>query len=131
MKKLFLFMALAAVALLALSCTSMLPDRIEKFVDKVEKNASSYTEEDWEKVSDQFSNLMDQYKQVKDKLSKEDQKRVDKAVGRYRAIVIKSGIKNVVDDFSSAVKGALEGVGGFFEGLGGKSKEAGSGAKTE
>ena len=131
MKKLFLFMALAAAALVALSCTSLLPTRIEKFVDKVEKNASSYTEADWEKVSDQFSNLMEQYEKTQDKLSQEDRSRIDKAIGRYHAIVLKSGINNVINDFSNAVKGALKGVGGFFEGLGGKSKEPGSGAKTE
>ena len=123
MKKLFLFMALAAAALVALSCTSMLPARIEKFVDKVEKNAPSYSEADWDKVSDQFTKLMDQYDKAYDKLPKEDRERIDKAVGRYHAIVLKSGVNNIINSFDKAVNGVLKGVGGFFEGLGGKSKE--------
>lgn len=131
MKQFFMFMALAAAALVFISCTSLLPARIENFVDKVEKNAPSYSEEDWDKVSDQFTKLMDRYEKVYNKLSKEDRARIDKAVGRYHAIVLKSGVNNIVNSFDKAVQGVLKGVGGFFEGLGGKSKEPGSGAKTE
>ncbi len=131
MKQFFMFMALAVGALVFISCTSLLPARIEKFVDKVEKNAPSYSEADWDKVSDQFTKLMDQYEKSYDKLTKEDRARIDKAVGRYRAIVLKSGVKNIINSFDKAVKGVLGGVGGFFEGLGGKSKEPAPEAKTE
>ena len=67
MKKFYLSLTLIALALIALSCTQMLPDRVERFVDRVEKNASTYTEEDWERASEQFTKLADEYKESYDK----------------------------------------------------------------
>lgn len=123
MKKFFLFMAFAALALAAISCTAMLPTRFERFVGRVEKNASSFTKEDWDKTSQSFEKLMNAYEKSYDKLSKEDRSRIDKAIGRYHAIVVKSGLNNIIKSFDRTVKGALGGIGGFFEGLGGKSED--------
>ena len=121
MRRFFLFIALAVAATIAISCTSMLADRFEMFVDRVEKDAPSYDEEDWQKVSEQFDELMDQYEEVKDKLSNEDQKRIDKAITRYSKVILKSGAKNIIKNFDDAVKGIVKGIGSFFDSLGGES----------
>lgn len=123
MKKFFLFMAFAALALAAISCTAMLPTRFERFVDRVEKNASSFTKEDWDKTSQSFEKLMNAYEKSYDKLSKEDRSRIDKAVGRYHAIVLKSGVKNVIKSFDRAAKGVVDGVKSFLDELGGSGEE--------
>ena len=125
MKKYFLLIALVALTLAAVSCKSMLPGRFERFVNKVEKNASSYTKEDWNSVTDKFTKLVDEYKNSYDKLSKEDRQRIDKAIGRFGAIAIKSGIGSVIQTvnetmsgLSSTLKSVIEGVGSFLKELG-------------
>lgn len=125
MKKISLLMAVIALALVAVSCTSMLPARFERFVNKVEKNASSYTKEDWNSVTDQFTKLVEEYQKSYDKLSKEDRQRIDKAIGRFSAIAIKSGVGSViqtvnetVSGLSSTLQNVIEGVGSFLKELG-------------
>lgn len=125
MKKISLLMAVIALALVAVSCTSMLPARFERFVNKVEKNASSYTKEDWNSVTDQFTKLVEEYQKSYDKLSKEDRQRIDKAIGRFSAIAIKSGVSSAVQTINEAVSGlsstlqnVVEGVGSFLKELG-------------
>lgn len=125
MKKYSLLMAVIALALVAVSCTPMLPARFERFVNKVEKNASSYTKEDWNSVTDQFADLVEEYQKSYDKLSKEDRQRIDKAIGRFGAIAIKSGMSSAVQTVNEAVSGlsstlqnVVEGVGSFLKELG-------------
>ena len=122
MRRISLFFALFAAAIIAISCTSTLPTRFERFVDRVEKNAASYDEDDWQKVSDQFTKLTYQYEKVQDRLSKEDCKRINKAIGRYRVLVIKSGVKNAINSFKKAMEelpstlqGIIDGVGSFLD----------------
>lgn len=125
MKRLFCFLSITLIALIAVSCTSMLPVRFEQFVDKVEKNGSSYSEKEWQETSAKFEKLMNEYNQAYDKLSTDDQERINKAIGRYHAVVIKSGVNSVISSFdkivssvSSKVKGFLDGVGSFLNELG-------------
>lgn len=123
MKKFFLFLAFAALALAAISCTAMLPARFERFVDRVEKNAPSFTKEDWDKTSQTFEKLMNAYEKSYDKLSKEDRSRIDKAIGRYHAIAVKSGLNNIIKSFDRAAKGVVDGVKSFLDELGGSGEE--------
>ena len=104
---------------------TLLPLRFERFVDKVEKNADSFTKEEWQSASDQFDKLMADYEKSYDKLSDQDKERIDKAIGRYHALVVKSGINSVIESFneavsdlSSTIKGIVKGIGSFFEELG-------------
>ncbi len=123
MKKFFLFLAFAALALAAISCTAMLPARFERFVDRVEKNAPSFTKEDWDKTSQTFEKLMNAYEKSYDKLSKEDRSRIDKAIGRYHAIAINSGLNSIIKSFDRAAKGVVDGVKSFLDELGGSGEE--------
>lgn len=125
MKKLFLLMALVALTFTVVSCSSMLPARFERFVDKVEQKAPTYTEEDWNKVSDRFQKLVASYKKSYDKLTKEERKSIESSIGRYRAIVFKSGVKNAIQsvndtlsDLYSTLRNVIEGVGSFIKELG-------------
>lgn len=125
MKKVFSYVCIMALALVAFSCTSMLPVRFEKFVDRVESKYSSFNDEDWQKASSQFEKLMEEYENSYDKFSPEERERIDKAIGRYHAIVVKSGINSVIQSFdelvsgvTSKIKGLLDGVGSFLDELG-------------
>ena len=124
MKKYLFTIALAALVLVLCSWTTLLVKRFEHFVDKVEKNYATYTDEDWDKANETFSDLMKEYDEDYEKCTEEQHERIDKAIGRYHAIVVKSGAKEAVQSFNDAMgkvstklKSILTGIGSFFESL--------------
>lgn len=116
MKKV-LFMLLAMV--LMASCTSMLPKQFTSLADKVEKNGASFSEAQWEKVSDQFDNLMEKYNANIDKFNADQKKEINSAIGRFQAAQLKAGLGEV----GNAIEGLVEGAKGFLEGLGGDGEK--------
>ena len=124
MKRLSYIIALAALTLILCSWTTLLVKRFEHFVDKVEKNAATYTEEDWEKANESFSDLMKEYDEDYDKCSEEQYDRIDKCIGRYHALVVKSGaddtlkeLNEVLSKVSVKVRSILMGLGSFLQNL--------------
>ncbi|MBQ4299031.1 MAG: hypothetical protein II763_01785 [Bacteroidales bacterium] len=124
MKRLSYIIALAALTLILCSWTTLLVKRFEHFVDKVEKNAATYTEEDWEKANESFSDLMKEYDEDYDKCSEEQHDRIDKCIGRYHALVVKSGaddtlkeLNEVLSKVSVKVRSILMGLGSFLQNL--------------
>ena len=122
MKKYLLFVVLALAATIILTSFGFsLPSQFEHFVDKVEKNAPEYTKEDWNKASEQFKKLMDKYKDAFDNTSEEDKERIDKSIGKYRAIVFKYGVSKSFDESMKTLGPKLESLGrrleSFFEEL--------------
>ena len=124
MKRLRYIIALAALTLILCSWTTLLVKRFEHFVDKVEKNAATYTEEDWEKANESFSDLMKEYDEDYDKCSEEQHDRIDKCIGRYHALVVKSGaddtlkeLNEVLSKVSVKVRSILMGLGSFLQNL--------------
>ena len=120
--KRILFMMLAVVAVLSLtSCKETLPNRFDSFVDKVEKNAGSYTEADWNAANDKFEKLVDEYQENKDSYTSEEKKQINAAIGKYLGLVAKSGINTAIDavnGFLDQIPSLFEGIGGFLKGLG-------------
>ncbi|MBO4340764.1 MAG: hypothetical protein J5835_04995 [Bacteroidales bacterium] len=105
MKKYLILVVLAiAATIIFTSFGFSLPSQFEHFVDKVEKNASEYTEKDWSKASEQFNKLMDKYKESYDTISDEDKERIDKSIGKYRAIVFRSGFNRAIESFNEYMK---------------------------
>lgn len=124
MKRLSYIITLAALTLILCSWTTLLVKRFEHFVDKVEKNAATYTEEDWEKANESFSDLMKEYDEDYDKCSEEQHDRIDKCIGRYHALVVKSGaddtlkeLNEVLSKVSVKVRSILMGLGSFLQNL--------------
>lgn len=118
MKKIVLVLAFVAFLAGLTSCKSMLPARFEHFVDKVEKEAPNYTEKDWDKASKKFESLVAQYEKAYENLSKEDRKRINKAIGQYQALVIKYGFSNALDSFTSVMKDLQSKIGELIKGAG-------------
>ena len=84
MKKQIIILMLMAASLTAFaSCESeSRVDDLKEFVEKVQKEAGTYTEEKWEEVNDEFSKLLDKLNQYED-LSEEELKEID---DMYRSI---------------------------------------------
>ena len=116
MKK-FLITIVLAIAGVIILCSFgfSLPSQFERFVDKVEKNAPEYTQEDWKKASEQFKQLMDKYKEAFDNTSEEDKERIDKSIGKYRAIVFKYGVSKSFDESMKTLGPKLESLGRRLE----------------
>ena len=115
-------MLLAVVAVLSFtSCKETLPQRFDSFVNKVEKNAASYSAADWEAANAKFEKLVDEYQQNKDSYNTEQKKQINAAVGKYLGLVAKSGISTAIDavnGFIDQIPSLFEGIGGFLKGLG-------------
>jgi hypothetical protein len=105
---------LVFAAVLLASCTSTLPCQFTKLADQVEKKGDSFSEAQWEKVSDQFDDLLEKYKADADKYNAEQKKEINSAIGRIQGAMLKAGIGKA----AGAVDEVLDEAKGFFEGLG-------------
>ena len=109
MKKLILL--IAAVLCLA-SCKSF-PEKVEIFVSDVEANYKTYTELDWAAKDQQMAEFKLEYAKKADKLSQYERDYINKAFGRYDAVVAMAKVGDAV----SGVKELLQGAGRYIEGL--------------
>ena len=114
---------LAFAALLMTACAFSLPGKFTQLADKVA--AKGATPAQWEKANAQFEALVNQYVDKYDKLSNEDKKEINAAIGKYTATALKCGVADGLKQINallkkvpSAIDTAAEGAKGFFEELG-------------
>lgn len=123
MKKILVFTMMAAVCMLlfaACNRTETLPKRFDSFVEKVEKQAASYSEDDWAKANDQFNKLVQEFKDNKTAFNEDQQKQIRADISKYFALVTKSGVNsaiNAVNEVLNTIPNLIEGVGNFFKDL--------------
>ena len=122
MKKI-LFLAIAA--LLMTACAFSLPGKFTELADKVAAKGADYSPQQWEKANARFEKLVQQYVDKYDKLSGEDKKEINAAIGKYTATAVKCGVADglkqinaLLKQVPSAVDTAVEGAKGFLEELG-------------
>ena len=122
MKKVTLLTIVAFAILLFSSCDKKQRaiDNLSDLVEKVEKNASEYTEEDWVEVNQQYDKLVAEIDKYD--YSGKDSERISKLKGKYAGIKARNTISKFVDGIDKTakeVKGAIE---GFTEGLTDRNK---------
>ena len=122
MKK--ILVALFAIFLMA-SCTSSLPARFSRLADKVDSKGANYSEAQWDKANAQFEKLIQEYVDNYDSFNREQKKEINKAIAKYSAAVLKSGVGNaigvmqdILSELPSTLNDILDGAKGFLEGLG-------------
>jgi mevalonate pyrophosphate decarboxylase len=81
----------------------------ERFVKRVEKNAMSYTKEQWEKNDEQLKKYVNQYDKVKQKLSSDEKMKVGELTVRYYKARVKAKGLNILGE----IDGWLEYLKGF------------------
>ena len=123
MIKRLVFLALAA--LLMTACAFSLPGKFTELADKVADKGADYTPAQWEKANAEFESLVQQYVDKYDKLTNEEKKEINAAIGKYTATALKCGVTDglkqinaLLKQVPSALNTALEGAKGFFEELG-------------
>ena len=113
---------LAIAALLMTACAFSLPGKFTQLADQVAAKGADYTPEQWEKTNAKFEKLVQQYIDKYDKLSNEDKKEINAAIGKYTATALKCGAANglkqinaLLKEIPSAIDTAAEGARGFLE----------------
>lgn len=106
------------ITILFLSCNmkSKYISDFQFFIDKVEKNYTTYNKADWDKIDKDFKVLaITRYRKYKEELTPSEKMQINKCKAKYmsfRAYAVKTGI---VKDFDNYFYELMQGVGGFFD----------------
>ena len=117
MKKLNFIMILFVMLFLT-SCEIPTSVKFDNYVDRVEENCDSWTEEEWEMSKEKYSQLLEEYEANYENLTPEERDAINKAIGRYNGILMKQGIKKVdksINDFIERLPSLFEGFMSAFE----------------
>ena len=88
------YILILLVALTAASCATLrAPARLERFVDRVERNADRYRPYQWDRVNRQYEALLREYVQQYRTYSIAEKQQAMAAIGRYHGILVDHGIK--------------------------------------
>lgn len=116
--KLIKIIIIAVGILIATSCSAPLSTRMTKYVSEVESSCENWTKEDWEMSCEEYAKLLEEYKLNYDSYTLEEKKAINKAIGRYNGLLVKSGIQEVGNkfkDFSERLPSLIEGFMSAFE----------------
>jgi len=116
MKKMFMAALLGGASLLCLgSCESKSRvDELKEFVEKVEKEGSSYTEEQWEEVNEEFSKMLDKLNEYED-MTPEELQEVAKLQGEFAAKAFKEQAGKAMEKAGAMLDGFMQGLTGDTE----------------
>ena len=88
------YILILLVALTAASCATLrAPARLERFVNRVERNADRYRPYQWERVNRQYESLLQEYVQNYRMYTIAEKQQAMNAIGRYHGILVDHGIK--------------------------------------
>ena len=114
------FIALAAVLMLACSCTTMFhtPARLNRFVNRTERWAEHYNLRRWEVSTHKYKQLLQDYiRNYRTYTSAEKRVAMD-AIGRYHALLVKYGLKEslgVIYDLKDIIPAYAGGLKDIFD----------------
>ena len=104
--------ALTTLSIGACQSRSSRIDDLKDFVEEIQKDGTDYSQEQWEKANEKFSQLLDKINSYED-LSEDELKEVAKLQGQYAATVFKNSGKAIMEQMEkagAALDGFLEGV---------------------
>ena len=88
------YIVILLVALTAASCATLrAPAKLERFVDRVERNADRYRPYQWDRVNRQYEALLREYVDNYRTYSISEKQQAMSAIGRYHGILVDHGIK--------------------------------------
>lgn len=88
------YLVILLVALTAASCAALrAPAKLERFVDRVERNADRYRPYQWDRVNRQYESLLREYVNNYRTYSIAEKQQAMAAIGRYHGILVDHGIK--------------------------------------
>ena len=94
-----------ALAIMAGCATTMsLPDQLDKFVEKTEKEYKTYTEKEWEKSQEEYEELKAKINESYDSFSTSDKVRTMKAMGKYGSFVLEKELAGASETIGSVLE---------------------------
>ena len=88
------YLLILLVALTAASCASLrAPARLERLVNRVERNADRYRPVDWQRANRRYEDLVREYIQNYRSYTIAEKQQAMAAIGRYHGILVDHGIK--------------------------------------
>ena len=88
------YLLILLVALTAASCATLrAPAKLERFVDRVERNADRYRPYQWDRVNREYEALLREYVNNYRTYTIAEKQRAMAAIGRYHGILVDHGIK--------------------------------------
>jgi len=111
--------SLCAAAMITIGCatTASLPDRLDDFVEKTEKEFKNYTEEDWKKSSEQYQALVDEFEENYDSYSTSDKVRAMQAIGRYNTIVLQNSVSGASETLNDVLESIPEAINDIIDNI--------------
>ena len=96
-------------------------DNLSSFVEKVEKHASEYTEEDWAEVNKEYEEIIAEINKYD--YSSDDAMRIATLKGKFAGIKTKNTVNKFIDGIDKAAKEVKGAIDGFADGIMGSGKE--------
>ena len=108
--------SLLVAIVLAASCATTLsvPERLDRFVEKTEKEYRDYTEADWEKSRKEYDALVAEMKENYDSYTISEKVKIAQAVGRYSTLVIGSEVSEAAGSIGSILEQIPETINGVI-----------------
>ena len=91
-------------------------DNLSDFVDKVEKRAPTYTDEDWDKVDIEYEDIISEIESYQ--YSDEEKQHIARLTGKYAGIKTRYSVNKVIEGLGDAVNEIRSTIEGFTEGYG-------------
>jgi primosomal protein N'' len=112
MKTKFILLALISLLFGACNTTQLKIEKATEEIEYAERNKKGMTEQDFEKLQLQMEELEQDLTENRKNYSEEQIKEIGKIKGRYTALLIKKGIKDIqesVKDIGNQMEGFIEG----------------------
>jgi DNA-nicking Smr family endonuclease len=98
------------------SCDGISPSsrnvkKLEKIVEKVDKNYKKYTEKDWEQTDAKIEQISNDIEQNPEDYSPETMEKINNMIGKYQALKLKKGLNSIQDalkNFGQQMEGAIK-----------------------
>ena len=91
------YVLIIMVALTAASCAALrAPAKLERFVNRVERNADRYRPYQWDRANQKYEALLREYVQNYRSFTISEKQQAMSAIGRYHALLVDHGIKQGV-----------------------------------
>ena len=89
---------------------------LKDLVEKIAEEGSEYSEEQWEKISQEFDELLKKAEELEG-LTEEQKKEIANLKGKFSGAMMKGGFDKLMKDASKELEKAGEAIKGFLDGI--------------
>lgn len=117
MKALKVFAAVCCLMMM-MAFAGTLPGRVERFVEKVEKNCVQWDTEDWNQAQRVYSGFMEEFQESYDSFSQDEKESLYKSFGRYKGMYFRHKVGKAEDkmkEIGETIPSFIEGFISAFE----------------